>query len=79
MSALAETREGHMAKKKAARGKSGGEGRLVRLDPSIVAMAKMIATARGMSLADYLADLLRGPVSREYAKEMRRLEQAGSD
>jgi hypothetical protein len=28
-------------------------------------------------LTDYLSDLLRAPVSRDYAKEMKRVEEAG--
>jgi hypothetical protein len=56
--------------------KSGGEGKLVRLNPAIVGMAKAVATAKGSTLADYLADLLRGPVGRDYAKMLRELESA---
>jgi hypothetical protein len=66
-----------MGRKRGNPGKPAGEGRLVRLDPSIVGMAKLIATAKGITLADYLADLLRAPVSRDYAKEMRQLEDQG--
>jgi hypothetical protein len=64
-----------MAKRRGNPGKPGGEGKLVRLDPAIVGMAKAVATSKGMSLADYLADLLRAPVGREYAKMLRDLEQ----
>lgn len=66
-----------MAKKRGNPGKPSGEGRHVRLDPAIVSMAKMIAGGKGVTLTDYLSDLLRAPVSREYAREMKRLSEEG--
>jgi hypothetical protein len=63
-----------MAKKKA---RGSGVGKLVRIDPAIVSMAKVVSTARGMSLADYLSDILRATVSRDYVKDVKRLEKEG--
>ena len=73
------TRIGEMAKRTGRPKKPRGEGRLVRLDPAIVEMGKHVAAARGMALADYFADLLRAPVSRDFAKEMKRLQEEGKD
>jgi hypothetical protein len=67
-----------MAKKRMGRPpKSGGIGRPVRLDPGIVAMAKELARVEGVSISDYLSELLRAPISRAYAKTLRRLETEG--
>jgi hypothetical protein len=63
-----------MAKKKA---RGSGVGKLVRIDPAIVSMAKVVSTARGISLADYLSDILRATVSRDYVKDVKRLEKEG--
>jgi hypothetical protein len=51
----------------------------VKLDSVIVSKAKMIASARGLTLAEFLSDLLRAPVDREFTKEMKRLEEGGSE
>jgi hypothetical protein len=45
----------------------------VKLDRGIVSKAKMIASAKKVPLAEYLLDLLSGPVARDFAKEMRRI------
>jgi hypothetical protein len=75
MDAMLVSRTKSMGKRRGNPGKPAGEGKLVRLDPAIAGMAKAVATARGMSLADYLADLLRAPVGRDYAKMLRELEE----
>jgi hypothetical protein len=46
----------------------------VKIDRGIVSKAKMIASARNVPLAEYLSELLRPPVARDFAKEMRRIE-----
>jgi hypothetical protein len=48
----------------------------VKIDRGIVSKAKMIASARSVPLAEYLSELLRSPVIRDFAKEMRRIELA---
>ena len=50
----------------------------VKVDRGIVVKAKLVAVARKMSLAEYLSDLIRGPVDRDFAKEMRKVEEGGS-
>ncbi len=49
----------------------------VKVDRSIASRAKIISAARGQTLAEYLSELLEGPISRDYAKEMRRQESRG--
>jgi len=46
----------------------------VRIDRQLLGQAQMVAKRRGVSLADYLAGLLRGPVDRDFLKEMKALE-----
>jgi hypothetical protein len=60
-----------------AKKKARGVGLHVRIDPDLVRMAKVIAPAEGRALGDYLSDIIRPVVSREYAKVMKRLEQEG--
>jgi hypothetical protein len=62
-----------VAKKKAAR----GVGLHVRIDPDLVRMAKVLAPAKGQALGDYLSDIIRPVVCREYSKVMRELERKG--
>jgi len=54
-----------------------GSGKLVRIDPAIVSMARVVATARGIAISDYLSDILRPTVSRDYVKDIKRLEKEG--
>jgi hypothetical protein len=65
-----------VAKKKA---QPRGSGRLVRIDPAIYSMAKFVATARGVAIGDYLSNISRSTVSRDYLKETKRLEQEGGE
>jgi hypothetical protein len=65
-----------VAKKKAGRPKSQnprGDGRQVRLDPDVVAKAKMVATRKGLEVGPYLSTLLEAPINREYAVLLREL------
>jgi hypothetical protein len=60
-----------MAKKKA----PGAEPptKAVKLDRALAAKAQMIATDRGIPLADYISECLRGVVERDWAKMIRRV------
>jgi hypothetical protein len=67
-----------VAKRKVGRPKSQnprGEGRQVRLDPDIVAKAKMVATRKGLEVGPYLSTLLEAPINREYAALLRELAE----
>jgi hypothetical protein len=45
----------------------------VKLDRGVASMAKWVASSRGITLAEYLTELLRGPVGRDMAKGSKRL------
>jgi hypothetical protein len=54
-----------------------GVGRLVRIDPSLWSMARVVATTRGIGLGDYISSLVRSSVSRDYVAEVKRVEKEG--
>jgi hypothetical protein len=62
----------NVAKKRGAPKKPGGVGRHTRLDPDVVAMAKVIAPYKGVAIQAYLSDILRVIVRRGYAIVTRR-------
>jgi hypothetical protein len=62
-----------VAKKKEAR----GIGKMVRIDPRVVTQARVVAQARGVALSDYLSDVCRSVVARDYLSEIKRLEREG--
>ena len=64
----APTLERPMAKPKGRPKKPGGKGIPVRLDSIVVKKARYLATERGEDLSDYLSDLLRPIVQREFRK-----------
>jgi hypothetical protein len=70
------TAEMTMAKKKP--GGSEPPTKAVKVDRALAAKAQMIATDRGVSLADYISDALRGMVEKDWAKMVRRAG-GGSD
>lgn len=49
----------------------------VKIDARLAGMAKTLATAKGVSVAEFLSETLRAPLAREYAKHMRALELEG--
>lgn len=66
-----------MAKKKSS---AGGEPptKAVKIDRALAAKAQMIATDRGLSLADYISETLRTSVEKDWAKLVRRMGGEGS-
>ena len=61
--------------KKRGRPKEGNRREaVVKLDIIIVGKAQMVAKARGMSLAEYLSELIRGPVDRDFLAIMKQME-----
>lgn len=46
----------------------------VKADAGIIRKAKFAADARGLSLAEYISELLRGPVERDFAKAIKQAE-----
>jgi hypothetical protein len=49
----------------------------VKVDRTLVGKAKLIATHRGIPLAELLTELLGAPVDRAYAQMLRELEARG--
>lgn len=66
--------EALMARPKGRPKKSERDDVSVKLDRSIVGMAKVIATSRGIPLAELLSEILDGPISRAYAVRMQELK-----
>lgn len=62
-----------VAKKKVGRPKSGRVDATVKADAAIVAKARLVATANNISLTEYISEILRAPVERDFAKEMRKV------
>ena len=50
----------------------------VRIERKLASMAKAICTARGIPVAEYLSDLTRAAINRDYAKTLRDAEQEGA-
>jgi hypothetical protein len=46
---------------------------VVKIDAEIVDQAKLVVLLRHTTLTDFLSEMLRGPVAREYGKEKRKL------
>jgi hypothetical protein len=57
-----------------AKKKARGVGIMVRVDPDVVRMARVVAPIKGMAVGEYIADIVRPIVKRDYLKEMGRLE-----
>ncbi len=66
-----------MAKKSRGRPRGERDDAPVKLDRKLVGMAKAIATARGVSVAEYLSGLTTVPINRDYAKMLREAEEKG--
>lgn len=48
-----------------------------KFDRALLGMARMVATARGLSIAEYLSEAARPVIERDFAREMKRLEGKG--
>jgi hypothetical protein len=62
------THEEPMAKKAGRPKKPGSGGKPVRIHSDVAKMAQRVADYRGLPLSDYLSDLARPVVVREYRK-----------
>lgn len=68
-----ETAECLDVAKSKGRPKTGRRDVTAKIDSEVISKAKMVAGARNVSLAEFLTEMLRGPVDRELEKEMRKL------
>jgi hypothetical protein len=50
----------------------------VKVDSGVVTKAKLVADTRDITLAEYLTELLRVPVDRDFAKAVRSIEKPES-
>ena len=50
----------------------------VKLDRKLASMAKATATARGVTVGEYLSALTTTPINRDYAKMLRDVEEKGA-
>jgi hypothetical protein len=72
MATLLEPRT--MAKRRGRPKESERDDVTVKLDRKLVGKSKLVATHRGVSVAELLSGLLEGPVDRAYAQMLRDLE-----
>jgi hypothetical protein len=64
-----------MAKTKDQSKRSSRDDMTVKIDRGVGSKAKMVAAARKITLAQYLTELTRSLVDRDFAKEMHRVEK----
>ena len=48
---------------------------MVRLNPKLVAMARIVAADRGVSMGDYLGPMVLDAVRRDYLATMKKIEK----
>ena len=63
-----------MARKRGRPKASQRRDAVVKLDAILVGKAQMVAKARGTSVAEYLSEIIRGPVDRDFLKVMKEME-----
>jgi hypothetical protein len=68
-----------MAKKRGRPRASKRRDAVVKLDVTIVGKAQMVAKAQGTSLAEYLSEMIRGPVDRDFLRVMKRIEAESAE
>jgi hypothetical protein len=68
-----------MARLKGRPEKPGGEGAVVRIASDLLAKAKYLAAHRGIPTSDYLSELLRPVIEREFRKAGKELMEDDSD
>lgn len=69
------TKETGLVAKKGRPKKSERDDGVARIDRQILAMARQVAIARRISLAEYLSEILRGPVEKAYAQLLRDIDE----
>lgn len=60
--------------KKMGRPTTGRDDASARIDKGLLFQAKQVAGNRGVSVAEYLSELLKGPVERDYAELLKKLK-----
>jgi hypothetical protein len=49
----------------------------IKIDRALVSKARLLAAHKGVSIAELISELLRGPLNQDYAKMLRELEKGG--
>jgi hypothetical protein len=60
-----------------AKKKAKGNGIMVRVDPDVVRMARIVAPIKGQAIGEYISEIVRPIVGQHYLKEVKRLENEG--
>lgn len=68
-----------MAKKVGRPGKPAGKGKPVRIDADLAGKARIVCLRRGVQLSDYLSDIIRARVLRDFTKVMREAGEEESE
>jgi hypothetical protein len=55
--------------------KPSGKGKAVRIDPDLASKARIVALRRAIPLSDYLSEVLRAPITRDYRKTLQELDE----
>lgn len=72
---MAAKSSGHGGKREGAgRPRSKRDDVAVKIDRTLVSMAKFVANRRGVTLAEFVTDMLRPGVEREWGKEVKKIE-----
>jgi hypothetical protein len=74
-----ETDGGEEEGRQAQEQESEGDGLQVRIAPDVVRMARVITPMKRVALTNYLSDILRPVVTRDYAQAARKLSLEGSE
>jgi hypothetical protein len=68
-----------MAKKQMGRPKSSDRQDVsIKFDKTLAGMARMIALGRGISMAEYLSEMSRPNIERDYAKVMKDFQEGSN-
>ena len=65
-----------MARKAGRPKKPGGEGTPIRIEPDLAAKARIVALRRHLPTSDYVSEIIRARVLKDFAKVM---AEAGAD
>jgi predicted HicB family RNase H-like nuclease len=60
------------------KGKTKRDDRAVKIDRNVADKAQFIAQRRGISLAEYVTDLIRTAVEKDFAKALKELGEGGA-
>lgn len=74
--ALQVAERGMAAKKRAEKPKR--DDAAVKIDRTLTDKAKFVASRKGVTMAEYLSELIRAPVERDFTKAIREMGEGGT-